>query len=336
VKIEAKEYLDYKDVLIKPCGPTSINSRKDVSIETDIGDIPIIVANMDTVGTIEMAKALLPFGISVALHKYYTAEQLIEANIQGSYVSIGQSDADFEKIKKVIYGGVDCNIMVDVANGYRIEFFKYLAKLRKEFGDDPYIVAGNVATPDILPFYQAAGVSAVKIGVGPGGQCRTRETAGVGVPQLTAVMDCAEVAHELGLEIIADGGINEYADFAKALGSGADLVMAGSIFAGHTECGGYVTFDGTKPVMKVYGMSSHEAQAKYGEDVKDYRASEGRVSLIPFKGKVENTAKEILGSLRSTLTYTNSPDLATFRKNCTFIKVNDTINRKYEKHTVGY
>jgi GMP reductase len=157
----------------------------------------------------------------------------------------------------------------------------------------------------------------------------------VGVPQLTAVMDCAEVADDLNLLTIADGGINDLCDFAKAFGAGADFVMAGSFFGGHSECAGYIEAHNNVPSMKMYGMSSEEAQKKHYSGMPSYRASEGRVSMIPFKGKVEKTVQDILGSIRSTMTYTDTQKIENLSDNVTFIKVNQTINNKYAKLTVG-
>lgn len=348
VDIENKEYLNYSDVLIKP-KPTTINSRNDVDVYSSlkgsvsgvtINSVPIIVANMDHTGTIAMASACEKHGVMVALHKFYGFNELAEAfeteKINTThFVSIGQSEIDLLKFRllKARYPKVN-KLMVDVANGYTTAFFEFLCKVRKEF-PDVYVAAGNIATPEILSDFKDAGVDAVKIGIGPGGQCRTRETAGVGIPQLTAVMDCANVCDDLGLQLIADGGINDYCDFAKSIAAGADFVMSGSFFGGHNECSGIVETIDERQFMKIYGMSSKEAQKKYYGEIKDYRASEGRVSLIECKGPVSETVLEILGSLRSTMTYTDTKSIKNLADNVTFIKVKETINRKYEKTTIG-
>lgn len=346
MKIENKEYLDYSDVLIKP-KPTTINSRADVILVRSITGpasgmkfttIPIIVANMDHTGTIEMALAVQGIGIQVALHKFYGFDDIITGIEKGlgdqHFISIGQNELDLLKYRLIHDRGYRFPLMIDVANGYTYEFQKFLAKVRKEF-PNIFIAAGNIATPDILHEFKDSGVDAVKIGIGPGGQCRTRETAGIGIPQLTAVMDCANEADNLGLLTIADGGINEYCDFAKGLGAGADFVMSGSFFGGHNECSGsHIAKDG-KAYMQIYGMSSKEAQRIHYGEIKNYRASEGRVSLVECKGPVNETVNEILGSLRSTMTYTNTKSIDKLTDNVTFIKVKDTINRKYEKFTIG-
>jgi GMP reductase len=347
MKIETKEYLNYSDVLIKP-KPTLIGSRADVDIfrqvtgyksRVKIDSTGIVISNMDTVGTIEMAQAVQNRGLLVALNKFYGVNDLRVAftgplKNTSHFISIGQSELDLLKYRLLYADGIKQPLMIDVANGYNSNFFEFLCKVRKEF-PDVYLCAGNVATPEILREYKDAGVDCVKIGIGPGGQCRTRETAGVGIPQLTAVLDCIEEAYCYQLHIMADGGINEYADFVKALGTGAQFVMAGSFFAGASEASGDWCVKGDTMYRKVYGMSSHSAQEKYYGEVKDYRASEGRTSLVPTTGPVDETVTEILGSLRSAMTYTNSQKLSQFPNNVTFIKVQDTINRKYEKFTIG-
>jgi GMP reductase len=347
LKIENKEYLNYSDVLIKP-KYSNVNSRSEANpykqfkgefSKISMTTTPIMIANMEHTGTIEMAMAVQDRGIVVALHKFYGLNDLVKAYENGldgyHFVSIGESELDLLKYRLLYNRDLRPNLMVDVANGYRKDFvFNFLAKVRKEF-PDVIIAAGNVCTSDALVGYASVGIDLVKIGIGPGGQCRTRETAGVGVPQFTAVMDCVEFADQLGIGIIADGGINEYADFVKAIGAGADFVMAGSIFGGHDEGNPVVEVVDGKQVCKIYGMSSKEAQKKHYGELKSYRASEGRVSLVPYKGKVDDTITEVLGSLRSAMTYTDAKTIQEFQEKVTFIKVKDTINRKYEKSTIG-
>lgn len=336
-----REYLNYSDVLILPSdAPSDIQSRNDVNLTIDfLGHkvVPIIVSNMDHTGTIAMASAAQNYGLIVALHKFHERDLLISSFRDHlhpyHFISVGESQEDINKYQDVIQAvGKPIPLMVDVANGYRKSFIEYLYKLRKDY-PQIYIAAGNICTPWIMLEYAEAGVDAIKVGIGPGGQCRTRETAGIGMPQFTAVLDCA-TAPGIDIDIIADGGINEYADFAKALGAGSKFVMAGSFFGGHIQCDGEIIQRNGQNFMTIYGMSSKTAQRKYYGEVKEYRASEGRTSLIPYKQSVDETINEILGSLRSTLTYINEPDISNINR-AIFIKVNDTINRKYESHTIG-
>lgn len=338
--LETKEYLNYSDVLIKP-KYSLVESRQDVNIEAYLPygqAVPILITNMDSIATLSMAFSAQEEGFGVCLSKYIPAQKIIEAHSAGlktiHFLSMGMSEADVIKVAEIINKtGADFPILVDVANGYSRKFLEYLEQVRKAFPNS-IIMAGNVATPDILHHYNNVGIDIVRIGIGPGGQCRTREVAGIGVPQFTAVMECASAADQLNMSICADGGINELADFAKALGAGAKLVCAGSFFAGHTECEGDVVEKNGKAYKRFYGMSSDEAMIAHG-GLKEYRTSEGRVSLVPYKGHLSGTLKEIKGALRSTMAYTDTYYIGHLSQNTTFIKVKETMNRKYEESTIG-
>jgi GMP reductase len=355
--IDKKEYLNYSDVLIRPEYST-IASRKDVNIVREfygheskhkIIGTPLMITNMDTVGTIKMALSVQELGAIVALHKFIPTADLVKAYTEEKlslyhFISAGMSDNEYIRLLGIQAQLEKVNlkmppILLDIANGYSKPFLDYIKEVRKMF-PTTFIAAGNIATPEMVEMYTDAGVDAVRIGIGPGGQCRTRETAGVGIPQLTAVMDCAEKAREFGLLVIADGGVNEYADFSKALVAGADFVCAGSMFAGATEAEGKVIWKYPKdshPVeyKEVYGMSSEKAMMTHYKKVDGYRASEGRTSHVLATGPVQETIRNIYGALRSTMTYVDAKNLEELWEKGTFIKVSDTINRKYEKFTVG-
>lgn len=344
------KYLDYSDILILP-RYSKVASRKDVDLtrtfrgyksKASFISSPVMITNMYHTGTIEMANcdAVTENKISVCLHKFYTKDELIDFYKNTPYpdnkfLSIGMSNDDLQKLKDVQAElDVRIPILADVANGYLEKFIEFVSEVRKEFPNN-YLAAGNIATPDVLHLYSKAGVDAVRVGIGPGGQCRTRETAGVGVPQFTAVQNISGAKYFNHLEVIADGGIVEYADFSKALVAGGDFVCAGSIFAGHDESGGELLEDKDGNKYKyVYGMSSEAAMLEHYGEIKPYRASEGRVSKIPYKGPVSETIGNIMGSIASTMTYTGQTNINGL-EDSPYIEVNSTINRHYEKQTVG-
>ena len=372
--IENEVKLDYKDVLIRPKRST-LSSRAEVNLEREFtfrnyvpdfpdncGDdphyrgIPIMAANMDGVGTFVMADSLGSQGIFTCLVKTYTAQELIEFYYgdglnRTDYVamSIGTSSADFEKLCAV-YDKVADNlkyVCIDIANGYSEHFVEHVREVRKRF---PHlvIIAGNVVTADQTQELILNGADIVKVGIGPGSVCTTRIQTGVGYPQLSAVIECADAAHGLGGHIIADGGCSSPGDVAKAFAGGADFVMLGGMLAGHDEGGGEVitkyyrtneVFKEDPNISKIeekqfvqfYGMSSKAANDKHFGGLKDYRTSEGREVLIPYRGSVSTTVQEILGGLRSTCTYVGASKLKQLSKCTTFVRCNDTHNRIFEK-----
>ena len=177
-----------------------------------------------------------------------------------------------------------------------------------------------------------AGADVVKVGIGPGSVCTTRLQTGVGYPQLSAVIECADAAHGLGGLIMADGGCTSPGDVAKAFGAGADFVMLGGMFAGHEESGGETKVIDGKVFKAFYGMSSKKANDEYAGGLADYKSSEGREVLIPFKGKISDTVNDILGGLRSACTYVGASTLKKLSKCTTFIRVNNTHNTIFERN----
>jgi GMP reductase len=324
-----------------------------------------MAANMDGVGTFEMADTLASQGMFTCLVKTYSKEQLIEffnsdniLRTEHVAMSIGTGNADYDKFVQV-YSRVGSNLKylcVDVANGYSQHFVEHVKNIRKIY---PYIViiAGNVVTADQTQELILSGADIVKVGIGPGSVCTTRIQTGVGYPQLSAVIECADAAHGLGGHIIADGGCTCSGDVAKAFAAGADFVMLGGMLAGHDEGGGevitktYLTNEIVSPnelsvndglfnrriedkkFVKFYGMSSDAANTKHFGGLKDYRASEGREVLVPYRGPVLNTMQSILGGLRSTCTYVGAVSLKQLSKCTTFIRVNNQYNRVYETST---
>ena len=379
MRLETDIKLDYKDVLIRPKRST-LGSRKEVDLERgytfrnyepDFPEnieerhwrgVPIMAANMDGVGTFEMADKLAEGGLFTCLVKTYSVEELVDYFNTDMYertnyvaMSIGITDHDMGKFMRV-YSQVDGNlkyVCVDVANGYSERFANFIRKLRNQY---PHIViiAGNVVTGEMTEELILAGADIVKVGIGPGSVCTTRIQTGVGYPQLSAVIECADAAHGLGGHIIADGGCTCPGDVAKAFAAGADFVMLGGMLAGHDEGGGEVitkiyetnevtkTDDGffesvyeEKKFVQFYGMSSKSANEKHFGGLKEYRSSEGRTVLVPYRGAVASSIQDLLGGVRSTCTYAGAVRLKHLSKCTTFVRCTQTHNSVYESATIG-
>lgn len=333
--------LDFKDVLIRPKRSTLI-SRSEVDITRDFKflhapvayhGIPVIAANMDTTGTFEMAKALDPFMLSAALDKHYSEDELVKFFTElerkaTAFYTLGIGDDDWEKFQSVnrkAPGAVQY-VCIDVANGYTERFVNFIKKVRDTY-PDLVIMAGNVVTGDMTEELLLSGADIVKIGIGPGSVCLTRKMTGVGYPQLSAVIECADAAHGLGGRICADGGCTTPGDIAKAFGGGADFVMLGGMFAAHDECAGKtITKDG-KTMKQFYGMSSEQAMEKWSGGVAKYRASEGKEVFLPSRGPVAGTVQEILGGLRSACTYVGARRLKELTLRTTFVRVDAAAER---------
>ena len=340
MRIEDEIKLDFKDVLIRPKRST-LSSRREVNLERTYKfkhsdkiwrGVPIMASNMDGVGTIGMALALCQHRMFTCLTKDIGTEyfqSLIEDTDRGDHfaVSTGTSERDFERLSRIINEYDDVKfICVDVANGYSEHFGEYVQDIREAWPDKT-IIAGNVVTADMTQELILRGADIVKVGIGPGSVCTTRIQTGVGYPQLSAIIECADAAHGLGAHIIADGGCTCPGDVAKAFGAGADFVMLGGMLAGHDEGGGEVN-DG---LVTFYGMSSDTAMTKHHGGVAEYRSSEGRTVQIKYKGAVKDTVLDLLGGLRSACTYVGAPTLKQLSKCTTFIRVNRQINDVFLK-----
>jgi GMP reductase len=333
--------LDYKDVLIVP-KRSALSSRKEVVLQRTFTfrsgncwcGVPIIAANMDGVGTLEMDNALSKFQVMTALTKHYSVEQLIahfsSPLCQSAVYSMGISNDDLEKFD-IVYKAVDnqyMRICIDVANGYTQSFVEFIEKFREKY---PYVIlmAGNVVTPEMTEELILAGVDIVKVGIGPGSVCTTRKKTGVGYPQLSAVIECADAAHGLKGHIIADGGCSVPGDVVKAFAAGADFVMLGGMLAGHKE-GGATPLGGNK----FYGMSSDTAMDLHNGGVANYRASEGKTVEIPYRGEVKHTMQDILGGLRSACTYVGASELKELSKRATFVRVTQQLNNSLSQYEI--
>jgi GMP reductase len=338
--------LDFDDVLFEP-KRSRMGSRQEVTLwreydfkyaERGFRGIPIVAANMDTVGTFEMAKALYDHNMVTAIHKHYSVEELREffGAEAGAHIfySMGILDGDIKKLDDV-FEDIDgpTHICMDVANGYSEKFVDVIKRVREKY-PKAIIMAGNVVTGDMTLQLILSGVDIVKVGIGPGSVCTTRKMTGVGYPQLSAIMECADAAHGENGHICADGGCKNPGDVAKAFGAGADFVMLGGMLAGHDESGGKPVIDcssGYEEIvgMKFYGMSSTTAMEKYSGGVAEYRASEGKEVIVPYRGPVSDTVQQILGGLRSACTYTGARRLKDLSKCTTFVQVNRQLNNVY-------
>ena len=344
MRIENEVKLDFKDVLIRPKRSTlSTRSNVDVSREfhfrhakVDYHGVPIIASNMDTTGTFEMARALDTFQMSTALHKHYAVDELVGffnalERKSAAFYSMCIAPADEEKFDRVMEAtgsGADAAVRyvcIDVANGYTEGFVRLVARIRERH---PHLVimAGNVVTGEMTEELILSGADIVKVGIGPGSVCTTRKMTGVGYPQLSAIVDCADAAHGLEGHICADGGCTTPGDVAKAFGGGADFVMLGGMFAGHDECAGDVVERDGRKSQRFYGMSSRLAMERYAGGVAQYRAAEGKEVLVPCRGPVEATAQEILGGVRSACTYVGARRLRELSKRTTFVRVSQQTN----------
>ena len=348
MRIETDPKLDFKDVLIRPKRST-LNSRNEVDVRrsfrfyhtgSEWKGFPLIAANMDVTGTLAMAKALGQHGALTALHKHYPVGALAEffASEGGAHAfySLGITAHDLEKLEHVKQRAPVGKICLDVANGYSEKFLETVKRVR-EANPEAVIMAGNVVTGDMTEALILAGADIVKIGIGPGSVCTTRRVTGVGYPQLSAIIECADAAHGLKGQVCADGGCTVPGDVAKAYGAGADFVMLGGMLAGHDECDGEIRYEehgGEKvPVSMVfYGMSSETAMKKHSGGVARYRAAEGKTVETPYRGPVDHTMQEILGGVRSMMTYIGATELKEVPKRTTFVLVtaqtNDVFGRK--------
>ncbi|CAG2173817.1 unnamed protein product, partial [Oppiella nova] len=316
--------LDFKDVLLRPKRST-LKSRSDVDLNRtyhfkrsghEYTGIPLIAANMDTIGTFEMALALNKHNCFTAIHKHYSLEEWMDfatnnpSVLKNVAVSSGSQSADFENMKLILKNIPDLKfICLDVANGYSEHFVEFVKQVRQAFPSHT-IMAGNVVTGEMVEELILAGADIIKVGIGPGSVCTTRKKTGVGYPQLSAVLECMDAAHGLGGHIISDGGCTCPGDVCKAFGAGADFVMLGGMLSGHDQCGGeIVTKADGRRVKQFYGMSSSTAMNKHHGGVAEYRASEGKTVEVTYRGDVERTLQDILGGLRSACTYTGASKL---------------------------
>ena len=342
--IEDDVKLDYSDVLIRPKRST-LTSRNDVELsrtytfyhsQKEWTGVPIMSSNMDTVGTFEMHEELSLHGMVTCIARHYNKDGMpwhLAERRNKLCVMSGISDKEILEIVGVANTYKDVSFVgLDVANGYTINFVQAIKHLRTHL-PNATIIAGNVVTADMTAELILAGADIVKVGVGPGSVCTTRIKTGIGYPQLSAVIECADAAHGVGGHIIADGGCNSSGDIVKAFAAGADFVMIGGMLAGHDECDGELIFEDDNPDpigMNFYGMASKTAMDKHGHANREYRGEEGKTVTVPYRGAVRDTVVDILSGVRSGCTYVGAKRLKDLTKCATFVRVNSTHNRVYE------
>lgn len=341
--------LGFKDVLIVP-QRSDLKSRSEVNLEREFkfknsslkwSGIPIVSANMDTVGTFEIAKVLMKYKMLTALHKHYTLENFDnfinslnnnekEEFFEYTMISTGTGQVDYEKTINLLNKYPFKFVCIDVANGYSRNFSEFVKNFRDK-NPNPIIFAGNVVTEEMTHQLIIDGADVVKVGIGPGSVCTTRKQTGVGYPQLSAVLECSSKAHRTGGAICSDGGCSMPGDVAKAFGANADFVMLGGMFAGHSQSGGKRIIKDDKEFVEYYGMSSKQAMDTHSGGIAEYRSSEGKLVLLPFKGDLNLTVKDLLGGIRSTCTYVGARSMKDLGKNTVFIQVQEQLNEVFGK-----
>lgn len=364
MRIIEEEQLDFDDVLIMP-RRSSLNSRNEVNIFREfkynkksdedyrnIIGIPVMCSAMGTIGTPKMAKILAKEGCFCALEKHTPVEELIkmylelEALAEGDgynsgdqiyccrafpCIGVKESLDGLTSLKNAVGDRVH-GIMIDVPNGYCPALIKRIGEVRNLF-PDAFIIAGNVVTPDMCQDIINAGATAVKVGIGNGSCCRTRVKTGVGRPQLSTLVECGDACHQMNAFCVCDGGCNNPGAVCKALGAGADIVMSGSMFAGTDEAEGETVEINGKLYKQYYGMSSHYAQQKHFGGIRAYSASEGMEKMIPCTGPVQGVLGDILGGIRSAMTYIGCREIKSFSKHTAFYKVRHQFNDVFERNT---
>ena len=348
MRIKEDIKLNFDDVLMEPKRST-LSSRRDVDMTRKFtfrnsGKVmnftPIFASNMDGVGTFSMAKVLQKHQMMTVITKSTTVDQWREAvgtglRLQSVSVCTGTNKiwdpeaADYKNMQEVLSSFPDVKmITIDVANAYHQNFVDFIKQVRDEY-PEKVIVAGNVVTPEMVEELIINGADMVKIGIGPGSVCTTRTMTGIGVPQFSAIVECADAANGVDGHIMADGGCVWPGDIAKAFGGGAHAVMIGGMLAGHDESEQPVE-DGK---IEFYGMSSDRAREKHGKRKDGYRGNEGRLISLPHRGAVEPTVEDILGGVRSAATYIGARRLKDMPKCATFVRVENNINKVYERYT---
>ncbi len=292
---------------------------------------------MDGVGTFSMARVLQDYKMLTVIRKHYSFNDwkaTAGSGLKFKYVSacvgtgaIWDEEAlDYQTLKQVIAAFPDIPaITIDVANAYHEQFVDFVKRMRSEF-PDKIIIAGNVASPEIVEELIINGADVVKVGIGPGSVCTTRTQTGVGVPQFSAIIECADAANGVGGHIIADGGCTQSGDIAKALGAGAHMVMLGGMLAAHDES--ELELRDGKRIF--YGMSSESAFEQHGARKDGYRGTEGKTVLLDNRGPVRDTVEQILGGVRSSCVYVGARRIKDMPKCAHFVRVNNIQNRIFD------
>lgn len=318
--------LTFDDVLIVPCR-SDVKSRREPKLTTKITkkreiNIPIISANMDTVTEMDMAIAMSKLGGLGILHRFMSIEQQVEQMQKVKEVgaeilaaSIGVSDDFKDRAQALLKAGVHI-LTIDIAHGHSVQMIDTI-KWIKDKNSEVEIIAGNVATPEATEDLILSGADAIKVGIGPGSMCTTRIITGCGVPQLTAVALCSEVAQKHNVPIIADGGLRNSGDIMKALSAGANSVMLGGMLSGVLETPGEI-----KQGRKQYrGMASKSAQVSWRGGVPLGMAAEGEATQVSVKGPLKDVITEITGGIRSGMSYINATEVYEIKERARFMEM---------------
>lgn len=340
--------LTFDDVLLVP-KKTNVQSRSYVDLTTKLTKkiflkLPLISANMDTVTESQMAIAIAKIGGIGIIHRFLTIEDEVEEvkKVKKENILVGAAigiRGDYQqRCQALIKAGADV-IVIDIAHGYSTHLLKVLKELTKKFPKTEFI-AGNVATAEATEAIIRNGASAVKVGIGPGALCTTRIVTGAGVPQLTAIADCAEVAKKYQVPIIADGGIRQSGDIVKALAAGASTVMIGSLFAGCEESPALTFFRNNKKYKMTRGMASlmanidrQKKDESIKRDLKKY-AAEGVEAIVPYRGKVADLVDQLIGGIKSGFSYCGANTLSQLWKNAEFIQITQSSLIESAPHDV--
>ncbi len=338
--LERGRGLTYDDVLIVP-SKSAVRSRKDPNLSTRLTrgtrlGIPFISANMDTITESAMALAMHEIGGLGILHRFMTVEQqmnevhtLSDKGVTKIAASIGVNEEGRERAEKLVREGANL-LTIDIAHGHSTAMIEQIEWLRTKFKDQIEIIAGNVATPEATLELIKAGADAIKVGIGPGSMCTTRVITGCGVPQLTAVAWCSEVARDHGIPVIADGGLRASGDVVKALAAGAETVMLGSLLAGCLETPGPI--HGGKKHYR--GMASRSAQVSWRGVLPEGMAPEGESTSVPVNGSVRDEFLELAGGLRSGMSYINAAELSEIPERARFMEMSSNGYRESVAHGV--
>jgi IMP dehydrogenase len=318
-KLKMDKLVDFDDVLIEPIF-SAVRSRKNVDVSSDfIGlrlALPIINANMDTVSSPRLCKALAEYGSVGTLHRFWSIEQNVKA-FKDSIVSVGIGDKELLRADALVKAGAEI-LMLDVAHAANVAVVETYNQLRCIFPYNKFIVGDFGTGQEIKEFLKRVvhPPEAVKVGISVGSVCVTKLTTGVGTPAISCLQDCADELDNWGddIKLILDGGVKHYGDISKALIAGADLIISGTLFAGTEEAAGELVINDTGKFKTYRGSASHESYVVQNKEA-SWRAPEGITTTVPYKGSVVKILNEVNGALRSSCSYVNAFNLDELKAN---------------------
>ena len=332
-----KEALTFDDVLLKPKYSEILpsNTITNTSLSSNLKlKIPILSSAMDTVTESKMAISIAKAGGIGVIHRNLSIDNQIKEirKVKSKNLlvgaAIGANDNEFERAKKIIKQNVDL-LVVDTAHGHSKKVGDIIKKIKKLKSKNTSLCAGNIATFEAAKFLINLGVDILKVGIGPGSICTTRLVAGIGVPQITAILEAKKARKDKKVSIIADGGIKFSGDIVKALVAGADAVMIGSLFAGSKETPGKIVkikgkqYKGFRGMGSIGAMNKGSADRYFQKKQSDNSkyVPEGVEGLVKYKGPVEKILFQLMGGLRSSMGYLGSKDISALKKNNRFVKI---------------